>query len=68
MFIMPKKMHICVITSSRVFDGALGGEGRYAISLCNWLSCKNIDVTLIGSSFLRIKTMNIPNDHIQKEK
>jgi glycosyltransferase involved in cell wall biosynthesis len=65
---MPRKMHICIITSSRVFDGALGGEGRYAISLYNWLSRNNMDVTLIGNSLLRIKTLNIPNTLIQNEK
>lgn len=48
-------MHICLLTSARIFDISYGGEGRFTTSLGKWLRSKNIEVTLIGSGFLSPK-------------
>jgi glycosyltransferase involved in cell wall biosynthesis len=59
-------MHICIITSSRVFDGSIGGEGKYSLSLSKWLVDNGNAVTLIGSDFLKIKSMVIQKNYAQK--
>lgn len=52
---MNSVLHICLLTSARVFDIAYGGEGRFTTSLGKWLWSHNIEVTLLGSGFLSTK-------------
>lgn len=55
---MKKEPHICIITSSSISEYGIGGEGRYAILLYNWLKSKSIQCTLLGSKSIKIKTFN----------
>jgi len=44
-------MHICIVTSDRIFDSSHGGEGKFSISLGKWLKDRVDVVSLIGSKF-----------------
>jgi glycosyltransferase involved in cell wall biosynthesis len=57
-------MHICIITSSKVFDGAIGGEGKYSLLLSKWLVDNSNNVTLIGSDIMKIKTLKIQKNYV----
>lgn len=52
-------MHVCILTSGRVFEVSHGGEEKYTISLANWLSVQKIEVTIMGSTFTWIKSKKI---------
>lgn len=52
-------MHICLLTSARIFDIAYGGELKFTTSFGNWLSKHGIEVTLMGSGFAGIKTKHL---------
>ncbi|MPZ07153.1 MAG: glycosyltransferase [Nitrososphaeraceae archaeon] len=52
-------MHICIITSARIFDIPYSGEGRFAASLGKWLASRTHIVTLMGSGFASIKTKQL---------
>jgi glycosyltransferase involved in cell wall biosynthesis len=52
---MGKKLHICLLTSGRVFDIIYGGEGKFSRSLGNWLMSQGHDVLLMGSGFATVK-------------
>jgi len=41
-------MHICLITSGRPFEAFPGGEGKFTMSLREWLVGHNCDVTVVG--------------------
>ena len=58
---MNTKIHICLLTSARVFERAYGGEERFTILLANWLAAHEKEVTLMGSTFAGIKTEHISN-------
>jgi glycosyltransferase involved in cell wall biosynthesis len=48
-------LHICLLTSARIFDIAYGGDGKFTTSLGNWLINRNLEVTMIGSGFISAK-------------
>lgn len=50
------RLHICLLTSARLFGIRYGGEKKFTISLGNWLSRHDQNVTLIGSRFPGIET------------
>jgi glycosyltransferase involved in cell wall biosynthesis len=62
-------MHVCLLTSGRIFESSYGGEEKYTISIGNWLLLQNIDVTIIGSTFAWVKSKQLSvlkNDEIIK--
>jgi glycosyltransferase involved in cell wall biosynthesis len=56
---MSKVLHICLLTSGRIFEVAFGGEERFTLSLAEWLASRGRDVTLIGSGFVSIKAKRL---------
>jgi glycosyltransferase involved in cell wall biosynthesis len=52
---MSSALHICLLTSGRIFELAFGGEERFTLSLAEWLASRGRDVTLMGSGFVSIK-------------
>jgi glycosyltransferase involved in cell wall biosynthesis len=48
-----------------VFEVSHGGEEKYTLSLANWLTKKNIKVTIMGSTFAWIKSKRL---HILEKK
>jgi glycosyltransferase involved in cell wall biosynthesis len=64
---LTKKLHICLLTSARIFETAEGGEGRYTISLGNWLARQDHDVTLMGSGFASVKAKRLSKSAIKDE-
>ena len=73
---MIEKLHICLLTSARVFEIAYGGEERFTILLAAWLARRGHEVTLMGSTFAGIKTKRLskseadydPNRIVSTEK
>jgi glycosyltransferase involved in cell wall biosynthesis len=59
---MNKRPHICILTSSDISQGGIGGDGRYSILLYSWLKNKNINTTLLGSYSLKIRNYNPSNN------
>ena len=65
---MTKQMHICLLTSGRVFELAYGGETRYTLSLGNWLAMRDHNVTLIGTGFASIKAKSLSKFDVEENK
>ena len=63
-----KKLHICLLTSGRVFEMAYGGEERYTLSLGKWLVSRDHDVTVMGSGFASIKSKRLSKLDIKEDK
>jgi glycosyltransferase involved in cell wall biosynthesis len=61
------KVHICLITSARLFEIQYGGEGRFTRSLGRWLVSREYYVTLIGSSFAGVKAKELTFDTYKAE-
>lgn len=61
---------ICLITSSNIFEGAIGGEGKYSILLYQWLKSNNIKSILLGNQFTKIRSYegDIPSLSSKKKK
>lgn len=59
---MASQPHICIITSSDISEGGIGGDGRYSILLYSWLTKRNINSTLLGSSSIKVKIFT-PSDN-----
>lgn len=53
-------MHICLLTSGRIFESIYGGEERFTISIGEWLTKGNHDVVLLASQFASVKAMTFP--------
>jgi glycosyltransferase involved in cell wall biosynthesis len=64
---LTKRLHICLLTSARVFEIAYGGEGRFTMSLGNWLTRQHLDVTLMGSEFASVKAKRLSKFAVEKE-
>jgi glycosyltransferase involved in cell wall biosynthesis len=52
-------LHICLLTSGRIFENSYGGEEKFTMSLGNWLLKRNIDVTIMGSTFAGVKSQRL---------
>jgi glycosyltransferase involved in cell wall biosynthesis len=54
-------IHVCLISSARLYEAQYGGDSRFTNSLAKWLSIHRYPVTLIGSTFsgVRAKHINI---------
>lgn len=64
------KIHICLLTSGRVFEIAYGGEEKFTTFLGNWLVCHGSEVTIMGSSFASVKAKRLSSptaDTIEKQ-
>lgn len=64
-------MHICLLTSGRVFELTYGGEEKFTMSLANWFTKLKHDVTVMGSGFASIKTKRMSQSNVtenDKEK
>lgn len=64
--ILNKRLHICLLTSSRLSEFTYGGEGKFTISLGNWLTSRDQSVTMIGSGFRNVLARNLPRDKVIK--
>jgi glycosyltransferase involved in cell wall biosynthesis len=63
-----KRLHICLLTSGRVFEVKYGGEERFTISLGKWLARLGYDITLMGSGFMNVKAKHLSKDSIEVEE
>jgi len=52
-------LHICLLTSGRIFERSVGGEEKYTISLSKWLLEQSVKVTIMGSTYAGIKTKHL---------
>lgn len=50
-------MHICLITSSRAFEVAYGGEERFTRSLGKWLQNRGHNVTIVGRKLFGVEVV-----------
>ena len=64
---MTKTLHICLLTSARIFEIAYGGEGRFTTSLGKWLFRKGHHVTIMGSGFASVKAKRLSNFSVEEE-
>jgi glycosyltransferase involved in cell wall biosynthesis len=64
---LTKRLHICLLTSGRVFEVAYGGEERFTISLGNWLAGQSHDVTVMGSGFASVKAKRLSKFAVEEE-
>ena len=64
---LTKRLHICLLTSARIFEISYGGEGRFTVSLGNWLARQGHDVTLMGSGFASVKAKRLSNFSVKEE-
>jgi glycosyltransferase involved in cell wall biosynthesis len=62
------KWHVCLVTSGRIFEKTYGGEEKFTISLGNWLLRKNIDVTIMGSTFAGVKSKRLSRSNDEKDE
>lgn len=60
--------HICLVTSGRIFENTHGGEEKFTMSLGNWLLNKDIDVTIVGSTFAGVKSKRLSRSNDKKEE
>jgi glycosyltransferase involved in cell wall biosynthesis len=62
-------LHVCLLTSARLFEIGYGGIEKYTTLLGRFLINQNFDVTLLASGFasVRSKRMSRDTDAIQKE-
>jgi glycosyltransferase involved in cell wall biosynthesis len=60
--------HVCLVTSGRIFEKTYGGEEKFTISLGNWLLRKNIDVTIMGSTFAGVKSKRLSRSNDEKNE
>jgi hypothetical protein len=64
---LTKRLYICLLTSARVFEIAYGGEGRFTMSIGNWLVRQGHDVIVIGSGFASVKAKRLSNFAVNEE-
>jgi glycosyltransferase involved in cell wall biosynthesis len=64
---LTKGLHICLLTSARVFEIAYSGEGRFTMSLGNWLTRQHLDVTLMGSGFASVKAKRLSKSTVEED-
>ena len=66
---MTKKIyHICILISGLVFDHPYGEE-KFAISLAEWLTRHNYQVTLIGrTGLLKINSKHLSKAELKVQK
>lgn len=65
--VLSGRLHICLLTSSRIFEKTIGGESKFTISLANWLVSANHDVTLMGSGFATAKSRRLSGVKMENE-
>ncbi len=58
-------LHVCLLTSGRIFEVAYGGEERFTISLGNWLTKRDQEVTLMGSGFATVKVKHLSKSDVK---
>ena len=56
-------MHVCLLTSGRIFEAFYGGEEKFTLSLAEWLFNQNIDVTIMGTTFLNVKAKTFSREN-----
>jgi glycosyltransferase involved in cell wall biosynthesis len=62
-------IHVCIITSARLFDFSIGGEGKFTNELSNWLSFQQYHVSVLASTFTGVRSITISrksNDNNEK--
>jgi glycosyltransferase involved in cell wall biosynthesis len=59
-----KRLHICLLTSSRVFEIGYGGDSRFSGALGNFLASQGHDVTLIAAAgFVGVKSKQLSRNY-----
>jgi glycosyltransferase involved in cell wall biosynthesis len=62
---MTTSLRVCIITSSNIFENSIGGEGKYAIQLHNWLKRNNVNSDLLGNQLFTIRSYDSSKDYKQ---
>ena len=57
----------CILTSGRLFEAPYGEE-RYTLSLAKWLSKQNLEVVVIGATFVGVRAEYLPFPEKNKNK
>jgi len=50
-------MHICLITSGRPFEAFPSGEGKFALSLRDWIIEHDLNVTIVGRKLFGVQVV-----------
>ena len=66
LFNKSSKMHVCILTSGRMFEAPFGGEERFTLAFANWIIAHNYDVTLMASRFAGVEVKRW--DHASSEQ
>ena len=48
------RLHVCLLTSGRIFEAAFGGEEKFTLALANWLVEHDYEVTVMASRFANV--------------
>ena len=64
---MFQHLHICLLSTGRIFGSPYGGEDKFTNALGKWLVKKNHHVTLIGIEFAGLRAKRLPNAKSAKE-
>ena len=58
---MLQQLHICLLSTGRIFGSPYGGEDKFTNALGEWLVKKNHHVTLIGIEFAGLRAKHLSN-------
>lgn len=59
--------YVCIITSARLFEVSIGGEGRFTKLLSKWLVSHGYGVAVMGSTYMGVKSKNVAGDLPEKD-
>ena len=60
---MAQQLHICLLSTGRVFGAPYGGEDKFTNALGRWLVRSNYEVTLIGIEFGGLRAKRLSNSY-----
>jgi glycosyltransferase involved in cell wall biosynthesis len=62
-----QQLHICLLSTGRIFGSPYGGEDKFTNALGRWLVKKNHNVTLIGIEFAGLRAKHLTNGKSGKQ-
>ena len=60
-------MHVCLLTSGRIFEPSYGGEEKFTLAFAEWLFNQKHIVTIIGSTFMNVKVRTLSHEEIKPD-
>jgi glycosyltransferase involved in cell wall biosynthesis len=60
---VPQQLHICLLSTGRVFGAPYGGEDKFTNALGRWLVKSNHEATLIGIEFGGLRAKRLSNSY-----